>query len=423
MIKPKAWAKDPDSSLWPLVTVVLMIVGYSGYYLCRSNLSVVRPLILEEYKGLDKAAIGLITSVSMFFYAGGKFVHGMLADAFGGRWLFLYGMFGAVVFTVLFGFGTGFTAFLILWCSNKLIQSAGWVGIVKMTSRWFSHQNYGRVMGLISLSYMFGDFVSRWLLGTLIDLGYNWRQVFFISAGILAAIALPCAALLRNAPGDRRLPEPEAGEKTLFSRDKPSRMPLRRVLRILFRSRGFWTVCILSFGFTFMRETFNEWTPTYLHEAAKMSEGQAGKASSLFPLFGGFSVLAVGYLADRLRNRSALIAGGLAIGTLGLLALGLNLFTSPFAIVAATAGIAFVLIGPYSLLGGAIALDFGGKDASATACGLIDGIGYVGAILSGQFIAEMAQGFGWNSAFLVLAGVSAVSCIVSLVYRKAETSA
>ncbi len=33
---------------WQFLTVALMLVGYSGYYLCRSNLSVALPLIADE---------------------------------------------------------------------------------------------------------------------------------------------------------------------------------------------------------------------------------------------------------------------------------------------------------------------------------------------------------------------------------------
>ena len=45
---------------------------------------------------------------------------------------------------------------------------------------------------------------------------------------------------------------------------------------------------------------------------------------------------------------------------------------------------AFLLIGPYSYLAGAISLDFGGKRGGATACGIIDGVGYLGGVLAGE---------------------------------------
>ena len=41
---------------WQVVTVVLMVCGYSGYYLCRSNLSVAMPLIIADLGSKGVAA-------------------------------------------------------------------------------------------------------------------------------------------------------------------------------------------------------------------------------------------------------------------------------------------------------------------------------------------------------------------------------
>ena len=60
----------------------------------------------------------------------------------------------------------------------------------------------------------------------------------------------------------------------------------------------------MNFGLTVIRETFNFWTPTYLVEAAGMTEGHAGMASSLFPFFGGISVFVAGYLSDTFAKRA-----------------------------------------------------------------------------------------------------------------------
>ncbi len=195
----------------------------------------------------------------------------------------------------------------------------------------------------------------------------------------------------------------------------------------LFASPTFWIVCVLSFGFTFMRETFNDWTPTYLNEAGKLSKDSAGYASSLFPLFGGFSVIAMGYLSDRVSRpgRALLIAGGLFIGTLGLLVLGYGSLTGQTPLVVGiVAAIAFVLIGPYSLLAGTLSMGFGGKQASATAAGWIDGVGYIGGILSGSLIGSIAEKQGWPPAFRCLALTAAISCLVALIYwwRERRTS-
>ena len=415
-----------ESSKWHILTVVMMIIGYAGYYLCRSHFSVCKPLILDEFKsqGVTKQTLGYIAAYGTAFYAVGKFLFGSLADVFGGRRMFLLGMGGAILFTILFGAG-GPPLFLMAWIGNRFIQASGWVGMIKITSRWFGHSYYGRVMAYISLSYLFGDFLSRLFLSGLISSGVKWETIFFISSAVLGVIFVATFVIIRDKPSDRGLPEPAENPESVFAviANAPEKKRLGELLRPLLTNPTFWVVCILSFGFTFMRETFNDWTPTYLHEAAKMSEGDAGRASSLFPLFGGISVILVGYISDRAggTGRALVMAFGLLIGTLGLLALAYGDFKGQTTtVVALTAAIGFVLIGPYSLLAGAISLGFGGKQASATAAGWIDGVGYVGGILSGNLIGSVAEHQGWGPAFKILALTAGLSFIVAILYYFSE---
>ena len=71
--------------------------------------------------------------------------------------------------------------------------------------------------------------------------------------------------------------------------------------------------------------------------------------------------------------------------------------------------VAFCLLGPYSYLGGAFALDFGGKQAGAASSGIIDGIGYLGACSPADTVARVAGAFGWKGVFVALAGISALA--------------
>jgi len=85
--------------------------------------------------------------------------------------------------------------------------------------------------------------------------------------------------------------------------------------------------------------------------------------------------------------------------------------TSPLLPLAAIGLVAFSLLGPYSYLGGAFALDFGGKQASAASSGIIDGIGYLGGVLAGDGVARVAVAFGWDGVFVTLAAVSAAAAL------------
>lgn len=387
--------------LW--FTLLLLTVGYSGYYLCRSSFSVAKPLLLESFHDLDKAKLGFIASIGTLLYAVGKLIHGPLADKVGGKPLFLYGMLGAILFSAMFGLG-GPPLFLLAWAGNRFVQSAGWAGMVRVISQWSPQQFYGRAMAFVSLSYLFGDFLSRLLLGYWVNQNVGWAGLFTYSALGLVLILVPVAFLLRERP-DATVNQTVVEEKQETNKGS------------IFSRPDFWMVCMLSFCFTLLRETFNEWTPTYLTEFAKLSKGAAGQASSIFPLLGGISVLAIGFWSDRVAKansptqRLKLIPAGLLASAVLLTIVSIVPGLSPLLIVLLVGAIAFCLIGPYSLLAGAISLDFGGGEKAATAAGWIDGIGYFGGIVSGLGIGEVAQRWGWSAAMISLA----VLCVVTAV--------
>jgi OPA family glycerol-3-phosphate transporter-like MFS transporter len=412
---------------WQALTVGLLVIAYTGYYVCRSNLSVVQKLIEHELiaGGLSaddaRFRLGTIVSVGTLAYALGKFVSGSVADAFGGRRNLLFGMAGSVACTLCFAASGALPLFTAAWFGNRLMQSMGWVGMVKISSRWFSHTSYGRVMGILSLSYLFGDALARELLGRLIGLGLGWRGVFVVAAAVLAGLLVVSAWLIRESPAALGLPEPEAGPGNVFgdAGNRPVPAGLRAVVMPLWKSPGFRLACLISVGVTLLRETFNTWTPTYLAEAANLTTEMAARRSGLFPLFGGVSVLVAGYLGDLLgqAGRAAILCGGLFLAGVVLAILGLaDLGGSEFWTVALISAVAFLLIGPYSFLAGAIALDFGAKQGSATASGLIDGFGYLGGILAGAGMAKLSTQFGWGVSFAVLAVVSWLTASVSVIF-------
>jgi sugar phosphate permease len=415
------------------LTVALLIAGYAGYYLCRSNLSVCMPLITADLtrRGVNadtaRVMLGSLASLGVLAYAVGKFPSGNLADYFGGRRNFMAGMAGSIVFTVWFAFAGSLPMFTLAWMGNRLVQSLGWAGAVKITSKWFHFRHYGAVMAAISLSYLFGDALARQFMAALIAQGLGWRSVFGAGALVLAVLLGACAWLLRESPVEIGEPEPSVSPGNLFGQDRdvqPRR--LADLLGPFFRSRVFWLACALSLGTTILRETFGLWTPTYFTQAIGMTAAEAASNSAWFPFFGGISVLVCGYLSDRLGGggRAMLMLGGLGLATGALVVLGLGwLPASRIWPVILVAAVAFLTIGPYSFLAGAMALDFGGKQGSGTASGLIDGVGYLGGVMSGDSVARLSVRYGWNGAFLFLAAIACASSVAAGVLLRHERSA
>ena len=62
-----------------------------------------------------------------------------------------------------------------------------------------------------------------------------------------------------------------------------------------------------------------------------------------------------------------------------------------------------------------MSLDFGGKRGSATAAGIIDGVGYMAGWLSGDTVARITVHYGWRDAFMVLAATALLTAMVALV--------
>ncbi len=408
---------------WQRITLALMICGYAGYYVCRSNLSIVTPILIKEFGGvgINKQAIGDMVALATLFYAFGKFVGGSLADKLGGKRVFLVGMGGSILCTIFFAVSGTIPLFTLAWSLNRLVQSMGWAGMVRISSRWYSYTTYGAVMGAVSLSFLFGDFLSRQFLSLLISWNMGWRAVFYSAAATLAVLFIVTLFMLKESPKDIGEPEPLANPESLFGEAGATETEATTadILKTVLRSPIFWLVCVLSIGVTLVRETFNTWTPQYLTEVIHMAKDSAGRTSSYFPLFGGISVLLCGYLSDRLgrAGRAAIIFVGLVLTIPALLVFAFGKFGDSVGLATLALGtVAFMLLGPYSFLAGAIALDFGGKKGSATVSGWVDGMGYLGGIASGKVIGDLAQKQGWSAAFLFLTAVAVLTAIAAGVY-------
>ena len=407
-----------------ILIVILLMTGYAGFYACRSNFSVTLPQIIDDLtaRGVPAAEarirLGQIASLGMLAYALGKFLLGGLADFWGGKRQFLTAMGGAILCTLVAAASGTLPVFALAWVCNRLIQSAAWAGMVKITSRWFSFATYGTAMGAISLSYLFGDAIGRHFMGVLIAHGLGWRGIFVVAACSLFVLFLANLLLLKESSTEIGEPEPAVNPDNLFASpdDQKQTGRVAALLGPLFRSPAFWTVCALSLGCTFVRETFNTWTPTYFYEVLGFSQGKSAQFSAFFPLFGGFSVLLFGYLSDRLGGggRAMITFAGLCFATLALFLLASLPPSAPHNLaVALVSLVGFVIIGPYSYLAGAMALDFGGKQGAATSSGIIDGVGYLGGVLSGDAVARISLAAGWQGAFIVLGAVAAFSSLAA----------
>jgi OPA family glycerol-3-phosphate transporter-like MFS transporter len=271
------------------------------------------------------------------------------------------------------------------------------------------------IIGILSISYLVGDAAARQWMGMLIEHGFGWRILFYFAAAVVALLLVLNFFFLRESRLDAGFVEAKPNPLNLFAASESRPQSWSELLLPLIRSRAFLLVCLLSLGCTIIRESFNFWTPSYLREYLGYSMSNAARMSAVFPGVGAVSVLATGWLSDRLgaNSRSLIMFVGLGATAAALLVLMTvrSSATGPLLPLIAIGTIAFCLLGPYSYLGGAFALDFGGKQAGAASSGIIDGVGYMGAVVAGQGIGRVSVAFGWQGVFVALAAVSALAAL------------
>jgi sugar phosphate permease len=399
---------------WPRggVTVfVTLLVGYAAFYFCRANVDAALPYLEADY-GYDKEKLGAVASIAILGYALGKVVLGTLAEATGGRRMFLFALFGSVVASLGIGATPGFFGVAALIVVNRFVQSGGWSAVVDVASRWFPRATHGTVMGGLATSYEIGNVVALLVSGA-VAARFGWRALFRVNPLILAAIGAIALFTLREAPS-----ADERGGTSTTTRHDP-----KVVWRALVQKPALWYALILSFILTFVRTGFLTWTPMFLADITKGEAHAVPKAiakSAIFPAAGMVGAIVVGKLSDRggPGRRAPAMAGSLALLVASILFLAHAGVGSKWVAFAAIGACGLFLLGPYSLLSGAVSLDLAEDGGAATAAGAVDSVGYVGASLSGIAIGSLAKRGGWPLAFDAVAVMSALGLVITLAWSR-----
>lgn len=386
-----------------------LLVCYGSFYLCRANLEAAGPLLIA-HEGLTKTSFGELSTIATFTYAVGKFVMGATGDVLGGRRLLAVAIGGSVVFTLAFGVQHAFVMLVVCAAANRFFQSGGWSGLVHVVSRRFEPARHGAVMGVLASSYEIGNVAALNLSGLVARWG--WRMLFVVNPLLFAAVGGGALLVLRGGEKERERKDKEAGE------EEP-KLPLSVILPQLATNGAFWVALVMSALLTFLRISFLTWTPTYLYElshaAGREEISAAIVKSSIFPAAGVVAALGVGAISDRLGRgkRAPIMAASLAVVVVLVMVLGHGGVHDATTAAFLIGGVGLFLLGPYSLLAGAVALDIAGKRGTATATGIIDGAGYLAGALSGYVLGAVADHAGWSAVFDLVTGAALVATLVA----------
>jgi len=389
-------------SYWRRRIFISVWITYSTFYLCRVNMSIAIPGIMEQF-GYSRTALGSVMSCLFFAYAFGQFVNGQLGDKFGARKMITMGLVISGLLNVIYGFSSGLTAMMIIWGLNGYFQSMGWAPTVKTVANWFPLEKRGKMGGLLGTSYQVGSAYSWVLVGFFVG-HMGWRWAFWIPGIVIMLSAVHWYIRGRNAPEEVGLPTIEEevdsiGDK--LENRKDHHIGFSRTLGIVLKNHRIWLVAFGLFCLNIVRYGFIGWAPTYMFEVQGATISTAAYKAIAIPVAGCFGSILAGIISDRLfKSKRAPIA----VIMLVLLGISAWLFTripagnwvlSFICLIA----VGFLTYGPHVLMVGTIAMDYGTRKAASSAAGFIDCLGYVGASLTGVGSGWLADKYGWNASF------------------------
>jgi sugar phosphate permease len=201
----------------------------------------------------------------------------------------------------------------------------------------------------------------------------------------------------------------------------------KQAVRAALRSPVLYSFGACYFAIKLIRYSLLFWLPYYLADDLHYAPDRAGYLSLSFEAGGIVGVVAIGMVTDRFRHfsRPALASASLVALAIALVAYSAVAHQGVVANALGLVFIGFCLFGPDSLVSGAAAQDAGGTHAAATATGLVNALGSLGAVLQGALNAWVSRAFGWHAVFYVFVGCAllAAAALVPAFRRDVTLSA
>ena len=409
---------------WEVIILACMFVGYMAYILSRTALPVASPeMVKDPSLGLDEASYGDIAAWGTAGMITGKLLTGVLADWLGGRRVFLGALSIAGVLAFALGWGSSATIFSAMNFLLLFAVAASWPAMAGIIRVWYPQTKYGRVWGIISTSSRLSASISMIFLGALLSI-FAWQNIFRTAGIVVFCVVVVIFFFLKGNPEDvgfsTRENEAEPGSAPGSGHFLDEKNPAEALWAFV-KSRRFWLICLSMMCTTTLME-FIYFLPLYLSSFEGVSSAQASSWASAFPTGCLLSLLAGGFLYDRVsrRGRIGLLGGSLGATCLCVAALwslqGLPMIPGSLQFPLAV-GIMFffglTVALPYYLPASVFSNEFGGVHCGFLV-GLVDFAAYIASMLYLIAGGRMVVNWGWQSMiqlFLVVAVIATLATV------------
>lgn len=260
----------------------------------NTSYSTLMALIKEEL-ALSYTMSGALMSGYFVGYALGQVPWGFAADRHGSRRVMVLSILGISSSTILFGLARDFWhAFLTRFLAG-LLGAGVFVPGVRLVSVWFSPEERGTALGILSVGGSVGLILSSWITPSLAELlGWRGSIVLFAVLGLASTMAMWLTIKDRSAEGGLGFGGAELSDLLL--------------------RKSFWILAAVQIVRLGSYYAFIAWLPLILREEFGLSLVSAGFAFSVFNIAGMVSNPLGGMVSDRVGERQVLLISFAALG-------------------------------------------------------------------------------------------------------------
>lgn len=286
---------DTDSNFRWVILAMTTMTGFIAMGFQTTSLSALFSEIAESVN-LDLVQIGLVWGVSTVMGIFTTVIGGSLVDYFGTRrslvtLCILIGITGG-----LRGFANDFWSLFMFSFFFGMVQPLVPLNLVKLNRQWFSTEQLGLAVGIMSAGFATGLMLgSRFSATVLSPMLGGWRGVIIL-LGVLT-ILMGILWLIIHPPV----------EKTKAQR--PNIKLIFENIRYVTRYSEIWMYAIARFGIVGLMRGIVGYVPTYLREIGWVAL-DADTAITIFFFSSLIGVVPLSYLSDRIRNRKIVITVG-----------------------------------------------------------------------------------------------------------------
>ncbi len=397
---------------WVLIGWIFLLSAVG--YLDRVNLSIAGGAIMRDFS-LDKVHLGWVQSAFVLGYAFFQAPAGRLADRIGPRKIITWGVVWWGVFTVLITavptigaalwiiiavrFGLGMGESVVYPASNTVVAS------------WVPSSERGVANGIIFMGVGFGAGVTSPLINYIVT-EYSWRAAFWTSAVIGLAAGAVWYWISRDNP--KQHPWISQSEAEYIEAGLPAVEPGAHGGKLrwgqIFSDKNILAVTFSYFTYGYAAYIFFSWFFIYLNEVRGLDLKQTAwwtmlpfMAMAAGSLLGGWISDIVSRRYGKRNGRCMVAVAGIGLAAL-FIAIGTAVESVQMAVVVLAAGAGALYLSQSSFW--SVSADIGKRSAGSVS-GVMNMGGQFGGALTASLTPFIGKHLGWNTSFLVAAGLCA----------------